>query len=144
MKGKKCDCDVIDITAAAEILGVTEQWARVLLQSPDRVDRSAKGHPIYMYCKTKVEQIVEIRKIIAGEKQKDFGKRSCYLCHKRFAPSELTSGICPKCQAYKWVKNFAHHGDCLAHKADISRLLAVEGALRRFRNHLSKGNAKAI
>lgn len=136
--------DVIDISAAAEILGVTEQWARVLLQSPDRVDCSQTGHPLYMYCTARVEQIAELRKLLAEKKQQDVGKRSCYICHKRFDRSELTGGVCPTCHAYKWVRNFAHHGDVLFYEADIKRVIAVETALKRFRNHLSNGKAKAI
>lgn len=140
----KASGDVINITEAAEILGVSEQWARVLMQSPDRVDRSEAGQPVYMYCRTRVKLIAQTRQCASCERKKQMGKRSCYLCQRKFAQSDLTSGICPNCQAYKWVKNFTHHGDCFAHAADIERLETLENAIKRFRGQLFAGKAKAI
>lgn len=134
----------VSISEAAEILQCSEPWARIILQSPDRVDRSACGHPVYMYCRTRVELLAQERQCQKCEKRKDLGKRSCYLCQHRFKESELTSGICPSCQAYKWVRNFAHHGDCCTHCADMERVAVLENALKRFKHHLYSGKAKAI
>lgn len=142
-----CDCQkesVVRIEEAARILDVSVPWARVLLRSPDRVVQSEMGHPMYLYCRRKVELIAQKRKCELCKKRADVGKRHCYLCRNRFYMEDLTSGICPDCQAYKWLRNFTHHGDCLFNEADYNRIETLEKALKKLKHQVLAGKAKAI
>lgn len=138
------NCDCIDIQAAASILGLGITQTRAVLQSPDKVILNDAGKIQHLYCRTRVELLVKKRECEKCEKGKLRHTRCCYLCHRRFNEDMLTSNICPDCQAYKWVRNFAHHGDCVCNRLDLSRVEVLENALKRFKHHLSKGKAKAI
>jgi hypothetical protein len=54
----------------------------------------------------------------------------------------LTSGMCADCQAMKLMRNFACHGDCLAHKPDGKRVKCLCSALKKYIAQLSTGKAK--
>lgn len=136
--------DCVDIQLAADILGLGISQARAVLQSPDKVILNGAGKIQHLYCRTRVELLAKKRECEKCEKQKMRHTRCCYLCKQRYKEELLTSNICPNCQAYKWVRNFAYHGDCVCNALDITRLDVLERALKRFRCHLSKGKAKSI
>lgn len=136
--------DCLTISLAAEKLGLGVSQARAVLQSPDKVILNASGKVQHLYSSTRVELLAQKRESEKGEKQKLKHTRCCYWCKRRFKEEQLTSNLCPDCQAYKWIRNFAHHGDCVFNPVDFERIEAIERAFRRFRNHLSKGRAKAI
>lgn len=138
------NCNCIDITAAAEILDLGISQARAILQSPDKVVLTPTGHIHHLFCKTRVELLAQKRQCEKCERRKMRNTRCCYLCNRRYDESSLTSNICPDCQAYKWVRNFAYHGDCVCNELDWERIDTLERALKRFRCHLSQGKAKAI
>ena len=137
-------CDCVDIQSAADILDLGISQARAVLQSPDKVILNSAGKIQHLFCRTRVELLAQKRKCEKCEKRKLRHTRCCYLCHRRFKEDMLTSNICPDCQAYKWVRNFAHHGDCVCNALDIDRLDTLERAIKRFKCHLSAGKAKAI
>ena len=144
MVEKQQNCDCITIEAAAEMLSLGITQARAVLQSPDKVILNKSGKIQHLYCQMRVERLAQKRQCEKCEKGKMRHTRCCYLCHRRFNEEMLTSNICPDCQAYKWVRNFAHHGDCVCNRIDLSRIKVLENAIKRFRHHLSKGKAKAI
>lgn len=141
---EKKTCDCIDIQTAAEILDLGITQARAALQSPDKVVLSAAGRVQHLYCRTRVELLAQKRQCEKCEKKRLRNTRCCYHCKRRFRQEDLTSNMCADCQAYKWVRNFAHHGDCVCHDLDLSRVETLENALKRFKHHLSSGNANAI
>lgn len=135
---EKQNCDCIDIQTAAEILELGITQARCVLQAPDKVVLSDSGKIQYLYCRTRVELLSQKRKCDQCERGKLKNTRCCYICHRRFKQNELTSNMCADCQAFKWVRNFAYHGDCVCNPLDSSRISTIEGAIKRFRCHLSR------
>lgn len=130
--------DCIDIQTAAEILALGITQARAVLQSPDKVVLSDAGKVQHLYCRTRVELLAQKRQCDKCEKSKMKNTRCCYICHRRFKQENLTSNMCADCQAYKWVRNFAYHGDCVCNPLDVARISTIEGAIKRFRCHLSR------
>jgi hypothetical protein len=89
-----------------------------------------------------VELLAQKRQCEKCERNKNKNTRCCYICHRRFKQENLTSGMCADCQAYKWVRNFAYHGDCVCNHLDVSRISTIEGAIKRFRCHLTRLGAR--
>lgn len=136
------NCDCVDIQTAAEILELGITQARCVLQAPDKVVLSDSGKVQYLYCQTRVELLSKKRKCDQYERGKLKNTRCCYICHRRFKQNELTSNMCADCQAFKWVRNFAYHGDCVCNSLDVSRISTIEGAIKRFRCHLAQLGAR--
>jgi hypothetical protein len=135
----------IDITMAAEILGLGETRARVVLYPPERCTSTINGKPRFLYDSDRVESICNKRRCEKCQRQENKGKRPCYLCNRKFDPHELTSGICEDCRAMKIMKNFICHGDCLMHKPDKKRVKILLVTLRKLKSQMSPvGKVKAI
>lgn len=136
--------DLIDITTAAEILQLGETRARALLEPPEKCTNTINGRPRFLYCRQRVELIANQRKCEKCQRAQNRGKRPCYICRTKCNTCELTSGMCENCRAFKIMRNFICHGDCLFHKPDQERLEILRNALSKLQTQLSAGNANAM
>ena len=132
----------VDISVAAQILGLGETRARALLDPPDKITYLVNGKARFFYCRQRVEDIARQRECEKCKLAADKGKRPCYLCRTKCQPCELTSGMCADCRAMKLMRNFVCHGDCLLHKPDGQRVKVLCSALKKIISQLSAGKAK--
>lgn len=97
--------NLIDIKAAADILKLKSIYhARTLLGNPDDVEFTVNNKPKHLYSRCRVCALAQERVCLQCQRNNDRGKRSCYQCKRKFSKCELTSGICPECQAEKSSK----------------------------------------
>lgn len=115
---------------ACQILNLKSTRGRQLLGEPDDVRfQHNKGRCSYLY---RLSKVLEVKKQYEQSKClrcDNLGKRCCYHCRQRFKPEELTSGICPSCQAAKILKNFACYGDCAVCPVSCERLQILKREL---------------
>lgn len=120
----------VTVAEAGEILGVGDTKTRRLLGEPDDVRfQHNKGRCSYLY---RLSRVLEVKKQYEQCKClrcENLGKRCCYHCRQRFKPEELTSGICPSCQAAKILKNFACCGNCAVCPVSCERLQILQKQL---------------
>jgi hypothetical protein len=135
---------LIDITMAAELLGLGATRARAILDPPERCTATANGKPRFLYDYDRVEAVSNRRKGEKSQREENRGKRPCYLCRRKYTPHDLTSGICEDCRAIKIMRNFICHGDCLMNQPDDHRIIVLAVALERLKSQLFSGNSKTI
>lgn len=119
----------VTVEEASEILGLQKSQTRALLGEPDRVWESAAGRIQYIFHRARVLSIKQKREDRRIKRQIEAGLRSCYFCKTKYHKEELCGGLCPHCQARKFIKNFACHGDCYRRCFDAERLKVLETAI---------------
>lgn len=124
--------DFVTTEEASEILGLHRSQTRALLGEPDYIWFSACGHIQYVFERSRVMEVKQKRDERKQKRLEDLGKLSCIFCRKKFVKSELTSGICPACQARKFIRNFVCCGDCCRKRYDARRLQTLLDALNNF------------
>lgn len=125
---KNCFC----LSAASEAIGLKNHtYAKKFLGEPDLIEKG-KTAERFLYFPETVEKA---KKELEAHKQKcknEKGKRTCYLCRKKFEKSELTSGMCLTCKATNIVANFTCKGDCLCKQPEYKRYCALREAIARY------------
>lgn len=120
------------IRTAAGMLGVSSlEYARKLLGEPDAKEKCKEGVR-FLYSPAHIERA----KVTISSRKSDKGKRSCYHCRNRFDPSELRSGICPDCQAWKLALNFACNGDCTKCPPSAEKICKLKHAIRKLERRI--------
>ncbi len=126
--------DMVTIKEAAEILGLGYLQTRIHLGDPDDFKLSKSGHQMHLHTMDKVLRIKERRQHILEQRIANKGKHKCYHCGDKVDVTDLTSGICSKCQAYKLVRNFACHGDYIHGMIDNTRLNKILDAVSQLKS----------
>jgi hypothetical protein len=128
---------MVTIKEAAEILGLSYLQTRIYLGDPDDFTLSKSGHQVHLHEMDKVLRIKERRQGIFEQRVANKGKQKCYHCGDKVDVTDLTSGICSKCYAYKVVKNFACHGDYIHGAVDDDRLNKILDAVNRLKESIN-------
>lgn len=124
---------MVTIKEAAKLLELGYLQTRIYLGYPDDYCISKHGHKVFLYDYDKVVSVIEKRKATIEQRATNKGKHKCYHCGNRVPPTDLTSGVCSKCQAIKLVKNFACHGDYIHGRIDEQRLDRISDAVALMR-----------
>ena len=127
------DTQLLTIKQAAELLGLGYLQTRIHLGDPIDYDMSDNGRRRLLYSIDRVMEVKKRRDALKAERALNKGTQKCYQCGTRVPSSDITSGICSKCQAFKIVKNFACHGDYIHGDIDIARLDRVVDAVNALR-----------
>jgi hypothetical protein len=120
----------VSLRSAAGILGVSKEHARRLLKDPDIVEHHG-NYTRFLFSPDHVNCTRLLLEECRNQRKNTLGKRSCYHCRRKFDPSELKSGLCVDCQAWKTVLNFSCSGDCLKCPADANRLNCLKKAIQK-------------
>lgn len=113
---------LLSVEEASKLFKLQYTQTRALLGEPDSVESTDAGRIRLLFYADRINSIIKKREEQAREKQKNAGKRSCYLCKNKFDYSELTDYICPRCHARKLIRNFICDGSPLINKASPARL----------------------
>ena len=119
----------LTVEEAAQVMGLQYSQTRALLGDPDSQRVTEAGHIQFLFSEEKVLDRKLKREEYIKKKLEDLGKKACYFCQHRYPIKDLTSGICPGCQARKIVKNFITHGKVFSHAYDKSRLDLLKEAI---------------
>ena len=127
--------DMITIKEASKILNRGYLQTRIYLGDPDDCIITPNGRRKFLYT---TEHVIKVKQRIDSsfeEKQRNKGKRKCDYCGSLLPKEHLTSGMCVRCKAYKIVKNFVYHGDCLCGEMDSERLDYITTAVSRIKTN---------
>lgn len=124
--------DFVDISGAAEMLGLHRTQAICVLGKSDETIITPKGRIKNLYRICRVRETIRQRECEKCERESIKGTRACYHCRNRVSACDLTSGICATCQARKLVKNFACHGDCCKFPYDCERVNILSRVIAEF------------
>lgn len=126
MQGKE---KFYSIRTAAQKMGLkSPAYARKILGNPDAMEKYNEGER-FLYSPEHVERSKLILDENRKRRQQDKGKRCCYQCRKKFNPSELQSGICTNCLAWKTVLNYSCSGDRTKHRPDRRKVEKLKAAI---------------
>ncbi len=130
--------EMLTIKEASKILNRGYLQTRIYLGDPDDCIITLNGRQKFLYTTDHVHKVKEHLDVAQEVKLRNKGKRKCYYCNTLVPKSELISGICTKCHAYKMVKNFACHGRYEDGIVDINRLESVATALHRLQANIAQ------
>lgn len=119
---KEGNKNLLSVEEASKLLNLHYTQTRALLGDPDAIENTDAGRIRLLFYADKIEAIIKKREEQAKEKQKNAGKRSCYLCKNKFDYSELSDYICPRCHAHKLIRNFVCNGSPIFKKANPAKL----------------------
>lgn len=120
------------INAAIEILGIkSRSYAKKFLGEPDLIGKG-KTSERYLYFPETIEKAKKNLDEHRKKHKEEKGKRSCYLCRKKFEKSELASGMCLICKAENIVANFSCRNNCLCNAPEYKRFCALREAIARY------------
>lgn len=126
------ELELLTSEEAGKIIGVTARRARTLLDHPDDIEMTRNGSPVYLYCRCRICQVARDRQLKQQCKACEHGKKSCYICRRKFHEAEMRSRVCLECQAKRTIKNFVSCGSCERCKLDPERLLVLAEQVRKF------------
>lgn len=136
--------DMLTIKEAAKVLNLGYLQTRIYLGDPDDYTVTVNGKQKYLYTLDHVGDVKNKVMTRRAEKLLNKGKRKCYYCNTLVPKSELISGICTKCHAYKMVKNFACHGRYEDGIVDINRLESVATAIHRLQSNIAQHQPQTV
>ena len=116
---------------AAKLLNLSYIQTRIYLGDPHDYEVCKNGKKRLLYTKERVEEVKRRHDAMIAERQEHRGTRKCYQCGARVQASDLTSGICSRCHAYKLVKNFVCHRDYIHGAVDYDRIQCIKDAIDR-------------
>lgn len=125
--------DMLTIKEASKILNRGYLQTRIYLGDPDDYIVTPNGRQKFLYTPDHVARVKVRIDMAYMEKQRNKGKRKCDYCGAALSKEGLTSGICAPCRAYKLVKNFVYHGDCLCGAFDEERLNYIISSISKLK-----------
>lgn len=117
--------DLIDITEASAIIGVTSVTARKLLGDPVIVEKNKYNLPRYLYLRASAEKAAKERRKLKSPCE------VCRRCHVSHHKCEIVGGRCLQCRADLCVLNFCGVTCCPCQEADPKFILCLKRAIER-------------
>lgn len=116
--------ELIDITEAADIIGVSTVTARKLIE-PVRTEQNKYNLPRYLYSKADAEKAASDRKKLK------FPCEVCRRCHIHCKKCDIVGGRCLQCRADLCVMNFCGVTCCTCKEADPRIIACLREAIER-------------